>query len=601
MIGPRPGEEDPLRDSLADVIPRVAAAEAAEDQPAAEARISILRNFTIEQIEPYLKDRLYVEGIRPLVAFGGYDTIVQDLMEAAAPALDPEPDILALSLMLEPMEPDWRDPDWDARGLRDRLRELFDLAASRTRGVIVLNTFLPPAHPLEGSLAPQAPSPCAEILETNRLVREIAAGRPERFVVADWERLLRAIGERESLDWRYWYVSRAPFRRAFLEAYALEIVKAARALKGKSKKCLVLDCDNTLWGGVVGEEGVEGIRLDRNEYPGKAYFDFQRSVVWLARRGVLVCLCSKNNEDDVWEVLDGHPDCLVKRSHLAAWRVNWEDKASNLAALAQELNLGLDSFVFVEDDSAQCELVRQKLPEVRVLQVPEKLYTYPDLLLREGLFDTLGSTDEDRNRTRLYQADAKRKSVRGSFGDLDGYLRSLKMEAHIHPVRPGEVARVAQLTQKTNQFNLTTRRYTEAQIQEMASSPDASVWTLAAKDTFGDMGLTGVMIVRRQGDAGVVDSLLLSCRILGRDLELAFVEAVLASLQQRWGARQWEAAYILTAKNAQVADFWPKLGFAETGRQQEARVFAVAERDRARYMKDLITIHLDEEESWTKE
>lgn len=590
------------RESLAEIVAAVARAEGSPEQPAVSARISILRNYTIEPVEPFLKSQLYRAGIRPDVRFGGYDTVAQDLMDAGSGLLEPAPDILVLSLMLDILEPDWNAPGWSAEGLRDRLAGLWEMAASKTDALIVLNTFLPPSYPAGGTIVSRATS-CAEeqILQTNRSVREFARERPDRIFVADWERLLRVLGEQESLDRRYWYLAKAPFRRAFLEAYALEIVKLARALKGRTKKCLVLDCDNTLWGGVVGEEGLQGIQLDRNEYPGKAYFDFQRSVLNLAERGVLICLCSKNNEEDVWEVLDNHPDCLVKRSHLAGWRVNWQDKATGIAGLAEELNLGLDSFVFVDDDPAQCELIRQALPEVEVLQTPAKLYTYADLLLRDGLFDTLGATDEDRQRAALYQTEARRREARTKFGDLDGYLRSLKIRADIHPVRPEELPRAAQLTQKTNQFNLTTRRYTEAQVAAMAASPDWSVWTLSARDSFGDMGLTGVLIARRDGSVGVIDTYLLSCRILGRELEYAFAETVMSALERLWGNSDWRASYIATLKNAQVAGFWQSFGFSVTAEDGDETFLTVAASRRVRYTKDLVEISFAEEQLWKNE
>src|SRR5262249_27162949 len=260
-------------------------------------------------------------------------------------------------------------------------------------------------------------------------------------------------------------------------------------------------------------------KLDRNDYPGKAFYDFHTSLLHLAERGVLIVLCSKNNEADVFEVLDEHPWCRLKRTHLSGWRINWQDKATNIVELADELNLGLDSFVLVDDSPAECELVRNLLPEVTVLSVPEKVYELPSLLLKQGLFDTLRLTDEDKGRARLYQSETQRKSSRGAFLSVDDYLASLETVAVIHRMTPAEGPRAAQLTQKTNQFNLTTKRYSEADMRTFAARTDAAVFTLSVKDRFGDLGLVGVAILERDGTAGRIDSFLMSCRVLGRGLE----------------------------------------------------------------------------------
>ena len=370
-------------------------------------------------------------------------------------------------------------------------------------------------------------------------------------------------------------MSRAPFRTAFLNLYARQISRVACALKGRVKKCLVLDCDNTLWGGVVGEDGLDGIKLDLNEYPGRAYHDFQKTLLHLYERGVLILLCSKNNEADVFDVLDHHPACLIKREHLAGWRINWQEKAGNIRSLADDLNIGLDAFVFIDDDPVQCGLVQEMVPEVTVLQVPEKLHLLPTLPLREGLFDTLRTTDEDRNRTQMYQGDSKRANTRRSFGTVEDYLASLETVASIHRARPDEFTRVAQLTQKSNQFNLTTRRYAEPDIRSFAEEQDRAVYSLAVRDKFGDRGLVGVLIATRAGTVGRIDSFLMSCRAIGRDIEFAMVSCCLASLRNVWGVEQWEAEYIPTRKNAQVADLWLRNGFTETTNVDGRRTYSL--------------------------
>ena len=479
--------------SLSEVLAFVNAA-APPALQGAEVRVSFLRNFTIEGIEPFLKYHLLKSGLSLSGTFGNYDMMRQELLDPGSHIYTHSPDVIVAALHLESYLPDAGDGGWVAARVMEELAPLFEQIARLSPALIAVNTFISPFYADFGiaSVADRH-SRYDEVLELNRLVRAFVAARPSRFVLMDWERMARLLGEEESMDYRFWFMSKAPFKKGFLNLYALELAKVARALKGKGKKCLVLDCDNTLWGGVVGEDGPGRIALDRHAYPGNAFREFQKGVLRLHGRGVLIALCSKNNEEDVWEVLDGHPDSLLRREHLSAWRVNWQDKATNLRSLALELNLGLESLVFLDDNPAECGLIRDLLPEVTVLQVPQKLYDYPFLLDQHGLFDTLTLSAEDLQRSRMYRVEAERREEQARFETLEQYLASLAISIGVHELQAGEVARVAQLTQKTNQFNLTTRRYSEPQIAQFQGSSEWGVITLGVRDRFGDQGLTGVL------------------------------------------------------------------------------------------------------------
>lgn len=560
-----------LPKSLAEVV---AAASRLEVGPAPEldASVAFARNVTIEGIEPYLKYALLASGVRPAVTFGGYDLVRQDVSSPDSALSKAKPAVVVLALALEHLDPQFGCPGWSALKVQHSLEDLFDFVASHCSAVIAVNTFIPPMYPELGLVVPRDGSDAtAQVQRLNQFVRSYVAEHASQFCLMDWERYVRVLGEEQSLDYRYWYLSKAPFKGPFLQLYAGEIAKVVRILRGKAKKVLVLDCDNTLWGGVVGEDGLDGIKLDGHDYPGRAYYDFQKTLLHLANRGVLITLCSKNNEADVIEVFEKHPWCLLKTSHLSGWRINWQDKVSNVRELAEELNLGLDSFVLVDDSGLECGMVRQMLPEVTVLQVPEQLHRLPQLLVRDGLFDTLAISDEDRKRAQLYQSETQRKKARGSFQKIEDYLESLEIVAEIRRPRPGEIARVAQLTQKTNQFNLTTRRYSEEDIARLVGSEDSAVYSLTASDKFGALGLVGVLIVKRDGQFGYVDSYLLSCRALGRDLEMVFLARALGELEQQWGVEGWRAEYRRTNKNAQVADFWERSGFTPTAAQDDIK------------------------------
>jgi len=577
---------------LSDLIAGVARLESELPDNAPRAACFFLRNITVEGIEPFLKHRLLTLGFRPVPSYGGYGAMRQDIAALANIPSQDLPDLLVLGLTLEEMDPAYGLPGWTAARAHGELEDLWAALSASPVSTIVLNTFIPPFWPENGvGAALGGVNTESEVALLNQSIRKHVAQHRPRFCLSDWERLVRRHGETDSMDYRFRYISRAPFKRAFLDGWAQELATIFRALKGLSKKCLVLDCDNTLWGGVIGEDGLGGIQLDAHDYPGRAFHDFQKTVLQLARAGVMIVLCSKNNEADVFEVLDKHPACLIKRSHLSAWRINWDDKATNLATLAAELNIGLDSFVFVDDSLAELDLIRQALPQVTLLAVPQKLHSYPPLLLRDGLFDKLVVSDEDRQRSSLYQAESQRKSEQTRHVDLAAYLHSLELVADIGFARAEDIGRVAQLTQKTNQFNLTTRRYTEQDICLLLEAERSAVFTLKAADRFGALGLVGVLIARREANGAIVDSLLISCRALGRGLETAFVIESLRLAAQRWQCQAWQAEYIATPKNGQVAKFWESCGFFATSTGDEQTLYRLDAPNPTLPLPDHITVN----------
>ena len=560
--------------ALSDVIAGAREMEARLPPDSPQFRFGFLRNITIESIDPYLRYRLLADGIRPSLTYSGFGSLRQDILQAHSPLRENKIDMLVTSLMLEELDPAFGLPQWTTERAQDELHDIFtDLEESDTP-IIALNTFLLPFYSENGlGISHDVPDTTSEVVKLNRFVSDWVEKHSPRFCLIDWNRFVRRIGEANSRDYRYWYLSKSPFKREFLDEFSLKLRTIVRSINGLAKKCLVLDCDNTLWGGIIGEDGLDGIKLDGHDYPGRIYYDFQKTILRLVERGILITLCSKNNQQDVFDVLNKHPWCLLKSTHLSAYRINWTDKAANLSSLAKELNLGLDSFVFVDDNPRELSLVKQLLPEVTVLQVPEKLYEFPRLLLRDALFDTLSSAQEDKLRTQLYQTEFLRKTEQQQHASLESYLVSLDQTAAIHTARAGEIARVAQLTQKTNQFNLTTRRYSEFEIQQFATDDDSCVYTLSASDRFGSLGVIGVLIAKRKENTGIVDNLLMSCRALGRELEIAFIVQCMNDLANEWKLSGWEAEYISSTKNSQVADFWEKIGFVLMGEENEVMRF----------------------------
>ena len=360
----------------------------------------------------------------------------------------------------------------------------------------------------------------------------------------------------EVIDWKYWFISQMGMNprlsKPFIEWYSRKMDEIAL----KRKKCIVLDLDNTLWGGVLGEDGIDGIKLG-GDYPGKAYHLFQEALLELSKSGVILTICSKNNEGDVMEVWDKSPFMVLRKDRFATWRINWTDKATNIREIADELNIGLDSLVFIDDNPTERELIRQALPMVEIPEFPAQPYELPLFFqdLVEKYFRVYSITKEDKEKTEQYKANAQRAQAQRSFVDFDSFLESLDIHLTIEAANGFNIPRIAQMTQKTNQFNLTTKRYTDSDI--ISRLQDGwKIWCLSVSDKFGDSGITGTIIV----NGNEIDTLLLSCRILGKGIETAFLRCILGILKNQ-GMENVRARYVPTAKNAQVKDFFERLGF----------------------------------------
>jgi FkbH-like protein len=565
-------------ETLSEMLGVINRTDTLDENSLTSVKIYVLRNFTIEGIDPYIKYKFLQSGLKADIIYGNYDSITQEIIDDSSLLYKNKTDLIVISLYLETyLSGTWRS-NWDSIDVFDGLKTIYLELASKTTATILINTFISPFYSNYGvGGGAEFPSRFHETEKLNQMIRDFVRDTGQQFVLIDWARFIRLIGESDSLDYRFWYMSKSPFKKKFLEAYASEITTVTRALMGKSKKCLVLDCDNTLWGGVVGEDGLHGIALDPHSYPGNVFFEFQQSVIELYERGVILALCSKNNERDVWDVFENHQYCRLTRDHFSATRINWEDKASNIRAIAQELNIGLDSFVFVDDSSMECGLVGSMLPEVTVLQVPAKLYTYAQLLNRDGLFDSLASSKEDKSRSKMYRDESKRKTERYKFETIEQYLSSLSLSITVHQATLEEIPRISQLTQKTNQFNLTTRRYSEQQILSFINQPSWIVISLSVTDRFGAFGLTGVLIASISECTVYVNTYLLSCRVLGRNIEFAFFKSAAEIIHRRWNITNWRAEYIKTQKNKQVEVFLPALGFTITTRSDEAAAFELSD------------------------
>lgn len=400
----------------------------------------------------------------------------------------------------------------------------------------------------------------------NSLVRDLTSER-ENVKLIDFRDFAIQYRTTELIDWRYYYTAQIPYNPQLIGPFKKWWSRKLEEIQLSRKKCLVLDLDNTLWSGILGEDGVNNVSLS-GDYPGKAFHYWQEGLKELQKQGVMLAICSKNNEKDVEELWEKRSDMVLKKEDFVAFRINWLDKSTNLADIAKELNIGLDSFVFVDDNPTERELIRQTLPMVSVPDYPEHPYGLPLLYqeLVKKYFCIYTITAEDREKTKQYAVNAQRRQVQAACENYEDFLRSLDISLKVEPINDVTIVRAAQMTQKTNQFNLTTKRYTVDDIRSILSN-GGKAWTLSVSDKFGDSGITGLFILTSNG---TIDTMLMSCRVLGKGIEEAFVKYVLSVLKKN-GMTEIRSSYSPTAKNVQVKDFWEKIGFALTNISEDGQ------------------------------
>lgn len=535
--------------------------------PLTACRLFIMRSFTVESALPLLRAQCFAGGIDLTARPGEFNTYVQEILDPAGPLYAFRPDAALLAVQTRDIAPDlWRRfPDLSADEVGSMVEETasaFEMwigAFRKNSAAHLIVHLLESPEPAQGVLDAQQDMGQAEaIRRINDRIR--AACRSHRNIYSlDVNELVARRGRDQWHDERMWLTARMPVAPKELIHLARAWARFLHPITGRVCKALVCDLDNTLWGGVIGEDGMTGIRLSA-EHPGAAFQELQRAILDLSQRGVILAVNSKNNEADAMEALSSHPGMLLKPEHFASLRINWQDKATNLREIAAELNIGIDSLAFIDDNPVERSWVREQVPEVTVIDLPADPSGYARALRESPVFERLTLTAEDKERGRQYAEQRVRADLQKQAGSIEEFYESLRQEVEIATVTPMTLARVAQLTNKTNQFNLTTRRYSEQQVQEMAASADHRVWSIKVKDRFGDNGLVGVAIARFAAPVCELDSFLLSCRVIGRTVETAFLAVVIEEARSR-GCSTMRAWFIPTKKNAPAKDFLPSQGF----------------------------------------
>jgi FkbH-like protein len=553
-----------------------------EHKKPAKLRLAILGGYSLYPLHELIEHLCETENFPVELWKGDYDNYIAEIMDEGSALYAFAPEIVFLlpserrcvytGKLTDPREL----PEAEAQRTVEELLELARKLNQKTGAEIIMSNFIPPARHDPGTYRTRAFGSDWSFRKYVNL--QLGLHAPPWLRICDFEYLAYRTGALASRDERGWFESKQPCSPSLMVEVAREVTHLIGALKRATKKVLVLDLDNTLWGGVIGDDGLEGIELGDTSPRGEAFKAFQKYIASLKERGVLLAVCSKNEYAKSIEPFEKHPEMALRMEDIVSFKANWDSKADNIRTMAAELNLGLDSFVFVDDNPAEIEIVRQFAPEVTTILLGPDPADYVGQLQDCRLFEPRTITAEDAERTSQYRSDAQRKELQASVTDMDSYLESLAMEAVISEFTPVDVPRLSQLINKSNQFNLTTRRRSEAEVIAVMNDPGHIGYSVRLKDRFGDHGLISIVIGKRNGSTLHIDTWIMSCRVLKRQVEEEVLNE-LARLARARGCARLEGVYLPTAKNEMVRDFYPRMGFSlhaenGTGREFELKLDA---------------------------
>jgi FkbH-like protein len=550
--------------------------------PLSPFRLTILSNATFDFIADHLSAAAARHGVALDVVLPPYDQAMQQAMDPGSETARAASDAILVALdhrWYGLAKPALGDPGGALATALGRLTSLLDSLAANAPGAIILSTVPAPPTPLFGSLDVRVEgSPKALIEALNRELARIAGER--NCLLLDAAALAARVGTDHWFNPVQYFAYKLPFASDFDPVYADALGRLIGAARGKARKCLVLDLDNTLWGGVVGDDGVESLVLGSNNPRGEAFLSVQKMAVDLSARGIILAVSSKNDDALARNAFDTHPEMALSLADIAVFQANWLDKASNLEAIASTLNIGLDALVLLDDNPAERAQTRAALPMVAIPELPDDPAWFAWTLAAAGYFEAASFTGDDLLRAASYAADAKRADVETQTRDLGDYLASLDMCLSAGPFDTPGRARISQLINKTNQFNLTTHRYTEAEVAAFEADPAVISLQVRLADRFGDLGMIGVIIaIVGEAEDGVreaiVDTWLMSCRVLGRKVEEAML-ALLVERAREAGAVRIKAEYRPTAKNGMVRELFDRLGLSLSGETETgARAYSL--------------------------
>ena len=536
-----------------------------EEGVSEKIKIAIMGDCATQHLSTAITGYSFLENLPLKTLDVDYNQIDAQLIDTSSEVFTFNPDILLLCFCVEKLYEKYTNTAIETRvnfadSIANSIEQYWNLFNSKSKGNILQFNFPEYDDFVFGNYACKVESSFLfQLRKLNYILQNRAISHKNVFIV-DISSIQMLLGREKFYDQKLYYIAKMPFSLEALPLIAKNTVSIIKSLKGIFKKCLICDLDNTLWGGVIGDDGLDGIQIGELGL-GHAYSALQSWIKELKNRGIIIGICSKNNEDTAKEPFEKHPDMILRLDDLSIFVANWNDKAENLKYIQKTLNIGMDSIVFIDDNPFERNLVKSLIPEIFVPELPEDPALYLSYLQSLNLFETVSFGSEDINRTKQYKAEINRIQTQQSFSNYDDYLKSLEMKASAKPFDDFQTPRIAQLTQRSNQFNLRTIRYNEADIASISRSKDYYTLYFTLKDKFGDHGLISVVILEKKGtDTLFVSEWLMSCRVLKRGMEEFIVNKVI-SLARENGYKFVEAEYIATPKNAMVKDIYEKLGF----------------------------------------
>ena len=535
-------------------------------------KIVFLSNFTLELLDPFIKVELAKRNFKSNIFFEPYDQIEQTIHNLNS-QIYKKTDAIVIALKIENFFPNIFNEIYSVSKINNRINEtkkrifkiISQIRKNNSYSRIILFNFSFVENDIQGLNSASSKINLNYLLQEVNLYLATLTKKFNSLFIFDLNKVVKDVGLDIFFDKKLLFLSKMPFSIDGQIEVSESLSRFISATIKVPKKCLVLDADNTIWGGVVGEDNIDGIKLGE-DFPGNIYKSFQRYILSLRKKGVLLAIASKNNESDVLNVFKNHQDCLLKKNHFSAIEINWNDKASNIKKIAKNLNIVLDSIVFFDDNPVERELVKTVLPDVNVIEVAKDPLLYEENIQNSEYFDHIFITDDDMKRPQMYAEDRKRKRILKKSSSIDNYIKSLKVVIQIGFINKDFIKRCSQLINKTNQFNLTVKRKSEGELNNFIKNGTIALWA-RVKDKFGDNGLVGVIIAVQKNNMNgwVIENFLLSCRVIGRNIENIFLYELVKELKKENKNKLIIGEYIKGDKNFIVKDFYKSQGFKKKG------------------------------------
>jgi len=531
-------------------------------------KVAILPSFTLNGLDEIFHVKCSEIGIRYQSYVAGYNQYNQEILNPKSDFYNFSPDITFLILDIRNLLGDYFYFPYSISSaerkslVKEKINELENLILqfkNNSSSKLVITNFNVPSYSPNGIIETKSEFGFHEMIhELNKSLKNIAKNQNSIYVY-DFNQFVSNHGEKNIFDYKQFHIGDIQIAFNYIPYFAHELMGYVKPMFGINRKCIVLDLDNTLWGGIVGEDGFDGIELGQTSN-GKAFVEFQKQLLSLWQQGIILAINSKNNFDDAMKVIRDHPDMILREKHFASIQINWDDKAQNLKQIAAEINIGLNSIVYFDDDKINQERIKQEFPEVLTMEIPNDPSQYSSMLTDLNDFNVLQKTEEDTKRGEMYAQQRQRKQFENTVSNLDQFLKQLDIKVKIKKSSEFLTPRISQLTLKTNQFNLTTRRYQEEEIRKFSKDENFVVGCVQVLDKFGDNGITGVYIVKKNETSWILDTFLLSCRIIGRGVEDVMLSHILKDAKNN-GVKEFKAEFISTTKNKPAENFLSEFGF----------------------------------------